>query len=194
MTPTNPTSTDADKWNARYETSPRPAHITAPDIMLNEFVEVTPRSTVLDVACGWGDAGLHCARLGAEVTLVDVSQVAIEAVEERATSLNLTITTAVIDLSVDPIPTGPWDLITCNHYLHRTLLADLVEALSPGGHLMCAIATTTNLERHDRPSARFLLDAGELPTLVPNANVVHHSEQWRTNGVHEAWLVASRPA
>jgi len=53
--------------------------------------------------------------------------------------------------------------------------------------------TTTNLERHERPSSRFLLDPGELPDLVPDLEVVEFTEAWRSNNAHEAWLVATAP-
>lgn len=186
------TPSDAEHWDARYEGSERPNVVNSPALVASEFVKITSGSRVLDVACGWGDAGLHCAQLGAEVTFVDVSAVALNAVEARAASLDLTVSTVVEDLTTGSVPPGPWDLITCTHYLDRLLLPRLVEALSPNGQLACAIATTTNLERHERPSARFLLELDELPTLIPTAEVVHYSEQWRANGVHEAWLVAKR--
>lgn len=184
------TSSDADRWDNRYNASQQPDGVHPPEILTSEFVEIAPGMRMLDVACGWGDAGLYCAQRGADVTFVDVSSVVLNAVVERARALTLNVSTHAKDLTSDGIPEGPWDLITCNHYLDRQLLPRLIEALHPDGSLACAIATTTNLERHERPSARFLLDVDEIPNLVPNAEVVHHSEQWRANGVHEAWLVA----
>ena len=77
------------------------------------------------------------------------------------------------------------------HYLDRDLLPRLGDTLSKGGLLVVAVATTTNLERHDRPSSRFLLEPDELPTLVPNLNIIEHNETWRANGSYEAWLIAT---
>ena len=65
----------------------------------------------------------------------------------------------------------------------------LTERLAPGGVLGVIIATETNLERNEKPGRPFLLDAGELPGLVPDVEVLHHSETWRDNGRHEAHLV-----
>lgn len=151
---------------------------------------------MLDVASGWGDAGLFLATRGAVVTLTDVSSVALDAAAKRAQDLAVDVTTTVADLTSEPVPasTAPdrrWDAIVCTHYLDRELLPQLGEALAPGGQLVCAIATTTNLERHERPSARFLLEPSELPTLVPELHIVHASEDWRANGVNEAWLIAT---
>ena len=147
--------------------------------------------STLDVACGWGDAGLYLATRGATAVLTDISTVALAAVTQRATALGVEAKTLALDLENEPVPDGPWDAITCVHYLDRALLPRLGAAIAPGGRLVCAIATTTNLERHERPSARFLLELGELPTLVPDLEVIHFSEDWRASGVHEAWLVAS---
>ncbi len=187
------TSPDADRWNARYAGAVRPTAIDPHELLSSPFGRVSPGMTVLDVASGWGDSGLHLAQQGATATFVDVSAVVLEAVEERAQELGLEVSTIAIDLSTAEVPAGPWDLITCFHYLDRDLLPRLVAALAPGGRLLCAIATVTNLERHERPSARFLLENGELASLVPEAEMVHFSEDWRANGVYEAWLVAEKP-
>lgn len=190
------TSSDADRWDARYRDADAPEELRPPQIVTEHLGDLGPGSSVLDVACGWGDAGLFLATWGAAVTLADVSSVALQAAAKRAQQLEVEVTTTVADLTVVPAPASPsadggWDAIICTHYLDRQLIPRLGDALGPGGRLVCAIATTTNLERHERPSARFLLDPGELATLVPELRFAHASEDWRANGVHEAWLVAT---
>ncbi len=51
--------------------------------------------------------------------------------------------------------------------------------LAPGGVLACEIATVQNLERHAKPSRRFLLELGELPRLCAPLEVVHYTEGWQ---------------
>lgn len=185
--------TDAERWDARYTNSIAPDELRPPEIVTTFLDDLPKGAATLDVASGWGDSGLFLAERGAAATLTDVSVVAMAGVAARAATLGLdatTVTTLTADLATEPVPVGPWDAITCIHYLDRELLPRLGHTLAPGGRLVCAIATTTNLERHERPSARFLLQPGELATLVPDLKIVHASEEWRTNGVHEAWLVA----
>ena len=187
---------DAEHWDDRYTNSAPPVRLRPPELISNPpgFAAAQWRGLrALDVACGWGDAGLFLAGAGADVTLLDVSAVALQTVTERADADHLSVSTIQSDLTCEPLPDGPWDVVTCAHYLDRKLLPRLGAALTPDGRLLVAIATTTNLERHQRPSARFLLEPNELPTLVPDLVVKHHSEAWRTNGVHEAWLIA-RPS
>ena len=160
-------TSDADRWNDRYSSSAAPMVLQPPEIVTTHLDGIGEGHRTLDVACGWGDAGLHLATLGATATLTDVSSVALAAVAERAVALGVEAETIAADLENEPVPVGAWDAITCLHYLDRVLLPRLGVALAPGGRLACAIATTTNLERHERPSARFLVDPGELPTLIP---------------------------
>jgi tellurite methyltransferase len=184
-------TSDAERWNGRYSEGTAPNSITPPEIVASHLAALHVGARALDVACGWGDAGLFLATRGAAVTLVDVSSEAIAAVEARAEATGAPVETLVSDLTLDPAPTGPWDAITCVHYLDRGLLPRLGNVLSKGGLLVVAVATTTNLERHERPSSRFLLEPDELPTLVPDLKVIDHSETWRANGSHEAWLIAT---
>ena len=185
-------NSDADRWDNRYSEASMPQLLSPPELVRTALADVGTLAPVLDVACGWGDAGLWLADQGADVTLTDVSAVALAGVEARAAEDGLRVQTVVRDLTAGPVPTGPWEAITCVHYLDRDLLARLGNALAPGGRLVVSIATTTNLEKHDRPSARFLLEPNELATLVPDLEVLEFSEEWRSNDVHEAWLGAKR--
>jgi tellurite methyltransferase len=186
------TISDRERWNERYQDAEEPTEIAPPELVRRIADSIRPQSRVLDVACGFGDAGLFLAQRGCDVTLTDVSQVALDHVMRRAGSLDVEISTACLDLTNEPPPNGPWDVIICVHYLDRQVLRRIEDTLRLGGMLVVAIATITNLERHERPSARFLLEEGELPSLVPGLHVVRHDETWRESGTHEAWLVGER--
>jgi len=150
---------------------------------------------MLDIACGFGQDGLSLAQTGAAVHFLDVSPVVLAHVEARATALGLDVETTAFDTTADSLPPGPWDLVSCVHYLDRDLLTRIGSVVAPNGRVAVAIATTTNLERHERPSQRFLLDPEELPHLIEQdgtLKVVHFDEAWRANGAHEAWVVAAR--
>ena len=188
------TISDRDRWDERYRHAVEPTEITPPELIRGLAGSIQAGSRVLDVACGFGDAGLFLAQRGCDVTLSDVSPVALDHVRHRASSLGLAVSTERVDLTNEPLPEGLWDVIVCVHYLDREVLPRLASALQIGGLLVVAVATVTNLERHTRPSARFLLEQGELPSLVPDLDVVRHDETWRESGTHEAWFVGERPA
>lgn len=181
--------TDRDRWNARYRNG---AEGGTP-LMLGRSLHLFPRTgRALDVAGGPGQAAVILAARGLSVTVVDVSDVALELAQERAERSRVEITTECLDLSVDPLPAGPWDLITCFNFLDRSLFPAMVDSLTVGGHLALSIATRSNLERHERPGPRHLLDDGEIPSLLGGLGLVSYREGWGLDGRHTAEVFARR--
>ena len=187
---------DAERWNARYQGGVPPDTITPHPVVVEAATSLPVGASAVDIACGWGDGGLWLAQRGATVSCADVSEVALVEVTQRANASDVEVTTIVHDTTIAGTPIGPWDFLTCVHYLDRVMLGSLWSEMAPGGRVAIAIATQTNLERHERPSSRFLLAPGELADLVlgsvTDAVVVRADESWRNNGVHEAWLIAER--
>ncbi len=70
----------------------------------------------------------------------------------------------------------------------------MAAVLAPGGLLVAAHATRTNLERHPRPGPDHVLEEGELPRLVRGLELVRSEEGWLESGRHEARVVARKPA
>ncbi|MET0405287.1 MAG: class I SAM-dependent methyltransferase [Cystobacter sp.] len=181
---------DRQRWNARYQDG---AGARAPSPFLCSLAERLPRSgRVLDVAGGVGEESLWLARRGLDVTLVDVSDTALERAAHSAREAGLPLGLARLDVEQEPLPPGPFALVLCLNYLWRPLFKAIPEVLAPGGLLVFAQPTRTNLERHAHPSARFLLEDGELPWLLQGLDVLSFSEGWTEEGRHEARLVARR--
>ncbi|MDR3637556.1 MAG: methyltransferase domain-containing protein [Isosphaeraceae bacterium] len=183
---------DRARWDARYRG--REEGPGGPSPFVAALDPVFPRrGRALDVAGGAGRNALWLARRGLDVTLTDISGVALEIAAAHAAAQDLRVTGLRLDLETEPLPTGPWSVIVCVHYLWRPLFRAFPALLAEGGLLVVAHPTRTNLERHARPGPQYLLEEGELPTLVPALTIVAYEEGWR-NDVHEARLVARRPA
>jgi SAM-dependent methyltransferase len=131
------------------------------------------------------------AARGLRVTLVDIAEAALERAATAAAAAGLALETQQLDLDSEPLPPGPYDLITCFNFLDRRLFPAIRERLNPGGVFVYAQPTCKNLERNAHPSARFLLDEEELPGLVSGLEIVRHEEGWWADR-HEARLVARR--
>ena len=122
---------------------------------------IRPGGAVLDLAAGSGRHSRLLARLGFEVDAVD-----------RDGRLFADPPAGVTLLEAD-LETGPWpyagrrfDAIVVTNYLHRPLMARLVDSLEPGGLLVYETFARGN-ERFGKPSnPDFLLAPGELLEAV----------------------------
>lgn len=182
---------DRRKWDARYRE--RGAGLRQPSGFLDALDNLLPRrGRALDLAGGTGRHTLWLARRGLDVTLADISEVALEVARAEAVRAGLMLHTLMRDLEAEPMPTGPWDLILCVDFLWRPLFAAIPPELAPCGLLVVAHPTLANLERHARPGPEHLLGAGELPDLARGLEVLRYDEGWQEEGRHQARLVARR--
>lgn len=184
--------TDRCKWNARYATDK--AAPTEPSRVLTSLAACLPISgTALDLAGGGGRHAVWLARRGLQVTIWDISHAGLAIAHHQAQAAGVKIATQEVDLeNPTGLPTGKFNLVLITYYLNRSLLAMSHELLLPGGILAMIHPTLSNLERHDKPPAEFLLAEGELPTLVPQLRVATYQEGWLDDGRHDAVLVAIR--
>jgi SAM-dependent methyltransferase len=179
---------DRRRWNTRYseQTGTR-----EPSTFLRSVADRLPRGgRALDVAGGSGHDALWLARRGLEVTLLDISDVALERAAEAAREAGVLLRPLRRDVEVEPLPPGPFEVVLCLNFLWRPLFAVFPKVLAPGGLLLFAQPTRSNLQRHAHPSARFLLEDGELPRLLQELEIVSYTEGWTEEGRHEARLVA----
>jgi tellurite methyltransferase len=125
-----------------------------------------------------------------------VSPVGLARASAAAKAAGVSITTQVLD--VDDLLAGarlePFDLVLIFHFLERRLFPRLRDLLAPGGLVVFVQPTTTNLERHAHPSARFCLQPGEARTLASSSGLelVRLDEGWLAEGRHEALLLLRR--
>jgi 2-polyprenyl-3-methyl-5-hydroxy-6-metoxy-1,4-benzoquinol methylase len=182
---------DRERWDIKW--AARRGGQTGESSLIQLVDPWLPESgRALDVAGGGSGDAVRLAERGLDVTVVDVSDTGLELGRDLATEVGVSVTTVQADLESDPLPAGPWNVITMANYSHRSLFGRLAKSLEPGGVLAVVIATMTNLERSPRPSAAHLLDPDEILGWVTGLEVVHHSEAWRANDRHEAWLVGRR--
>jgi tellurite methyltransferase len=179
------------EWNRRYGEGPA---IAPPEPFVVEAVttHAPAPGKALDLAGGTGRHALWLAEHGWDVTLLDISDAGIALAREEAARRGLAPTCVVADLDRGSPPAGPWDLIVIHHYLRRTTLGELPQWLAPQGLVVFAQPTVANLERHPRPSRRFLLAPGEGEALLAGLHIVSSFEGWTAQGRHEARIVARR--
>lgn len=183
-------NSDAERWNARYATQREPG---SPAPFLLEVAPELPASgRALDLAGGDGRHAIALARRGLTVTLCDVASAGLAIAARGAAQAGVALTCVERDLERTPPPPGPWDVIVCSYFLSRPLLRAIPGLLAPGGWFVFWHPTRRNLERHPRPSERFVLEDGELPSRVAGLEVVRCDERWWPSGRHEVRYVGRR--
>lgn len=182
---------DRTKWNQKYQDSGDVPLV--PSAVITSLGDLLPRQgRALDVAGGSGRHAIWLAKRGFDVTLADVSEIGLSIANQHATQAGVEIVTQQIDLEAEAFPAGGWDLILSVCYLCRQLFEGFSSSLASDGLLVVLQPTRRNLERHQKPPERFLLDEGELPKLAVGLEIVRYEEGWLADGRHDALLVARR--
>lgn len=182
---------DRRKWDERYSSVERLDD--APSQVLQSLDDILPRTgRALDMGGGSGRNAIWLAERGLDVTIADISQAGLDLVERRLAGRSLRMDTLCVDLESEPLPAGPWTLVTSILFLHRPLVRQVAQILAPGGLFVLIQPTRSNLTRHARPPYGFLLDDGEAPGLAGGLEVVRYGEGWLEDGRHDAVLVARR--
>jgi len=186
---------DATRWDAKYRGRALPTPTPAPSVALQSVMSWIPsQGRFLDVAGGDGAQAVWLAGRGLEVTLCDVSAVALERASQAAASAEVSLTTLCVDLETAPLPEGPWSAVLCSNYLQPSLWPPVADALAPGGTAIWLHPTAINLTRHEKPSRRFLLQPGQARSTFEAAGLVvdFASEDW-VAGRHLARVVGRKP-
>lgn len=147
----------------------KPTLMTAPSPWIARFAPLIQiPGPVLDLACGRGRHARFLAELGLAVEAVDRDREALAALAAVAG-----VTPRCFDLEADewPYVGRHFAGIVVTNYLYRPRLAQLLDALAPGGVLLYETFMVGN-ERYGRPSnPDFLLHSQELLELARNAGL-----------------------
>jgi len=148
------TLTDRERWDQRWRAAAASNDLRTPSSFLVDLAPLLPaasrdrRPRALDVAGGPGRNAVWLAARGFDVTLVDVSPVALELARTAAIAAGVSLTLVEIDLESGALPSGPFDLVLAIDYLHRPLFSAFPGVVAAGGLLVYAQPTRKNLERN----------------------------------------------
>lgn len=111
-----------------------------------ERAQVEPGATVLDVACGTGNAGIQAARAGAQVTALDLAPRLLEEGRAKAEAAGLTIEWVEGDAETLPFEDGSFDRVvsTFGHMFaprHSQAADEIARVCRDGGTIVIAAWT-----------------------------------------------------
>ena len=178
------------QWDLKYEqglpslTKPDPYFVSAYESFVGPHFPTA--GAALDLAGGLGRHALWLAGRGWQVSVVDVSDVAIAKLRQAARELDLNIDLLVGDAADYKFERERFDLIVLFYHLDRSLFPKIVLALKPGGLLICKMSLRWDHNGKSTADSGNLLYRNQMPSLVPELQVLHYQERpVRDRGVAE---------
>ncbi|MEA3434096.1 MAG: methyltransferase domain-containing protein [Campylobacterota bacterium] len=162
---------DKQKWDKKYQNNPTP---DKPIKLITDFAKLATGTKALDIACGMGRHSKYLASMGFDVDALDISSVAIEALQNIPH-----IHAQEVDFDSYTFPKDHYDLIICTFFLKREIFPKITEALKEGG-IFIYETFLHHPDNENAPSNRtFLLEEGELEvTFDHEYDIMHLSEYW----------------
>lgn len=161
-----------------------------------EFIApLFPRPGVaLDLAGGTGRHALFLAEGGWRVTLMDISQVAIDRARAAAAERGVSGVDFVVgDARALDFGRSRYDLVVVTFYLERELFPKIAAVLRPGGLVVYKTFTRENERFAVKGTSHpeYFLASNELLSAFPGFAILHYHESMREKGMAE--LVARKP-
>jgi SAM-dependent methyltransferase len=181
---------DRSHWDIKYEQglpsleTPDPFFLSA----FTQFVETEfPNGGVaLDLAGGIGRHALWLARKNWNVTVIDISEVAIRNLDQKTRQLDLSLGLFALDAKDYPFKPACFDLIVMFYHFDRDICSSVLSALRPGGFLICKSALSWDGHAGTAPTSAEPLQKGEILSVLSGLRVTHHQERpVRNRGVVE---------
>lgn len=169
-------------WNDTYDTE-HYVYGTEPNDFLREQVHHLPKGKVLCLAEGEGRNAVFLAKLGYEVTAVDLSHVGLEKAERLAEANQVKIETVCANLAHFDLGEEAWDgIVSIFCHLPADLRADLYHrvqtALKPNGVFLVEGYTPLQLsyKTGGPPVAEMMVSQSVLEQELPQMDFRHLSE------------------
>lgn len=137
---------------------PFPFYTESPQTVGNHIISIghlirtlnlPPKSAILEFGPGWGNTTVWLARMGYDVTAVDIEQNFVDLIRERARRKSLKVTAMQGDFSMIHQFDRQFDAVLffeCFHHCsdHQALIAGLDRVIAPGGKAVFAAEPITN--------------------------------------------------
>ena len=112
-------------------------------------LNLPPKSSILEFGPGWGNTTLWLARMGYDVTAVDIEQNFVDLIRERARRKSLQVNAMQGDFSMIHSFDRQFDAVLffeCFHHCsdHQALIAGLDRVIAPGGKAVFAAEPITD--------------------------------------------------
>lgn len=172
---------DKERWNEKYESKGLEAFGSKPSTWLKDHESLLSElgsKKALDIACGNGRNSIYLANIGFQVDAVDISDVAINWLNNVIKSRGYRINAIQLDLESEYFPDSNYDLIINFNYLERSLFPKIKNGLKSEGLLFfeTVYIDYKNILKSDM-SPKFMLDYNELLHSCSDMRVLKYREE-----------------
>jgi tellurite methyltransferase len=179
---------DIRGWDERYR-SEGLKHST-PTPLVAEIASKLKPGRALDLACGTGRNAVWLTEHSWQVTAVDGSPAAIEALLQHSPAVDAHV--ADLEKHQFVIDPSSWDLIVVAYYLQRDLFEPVKRGVKPGGVALVIV----HMVEPGHEQSRFSLQPGELAKYFDGWEILHSYEGKPRDPEHKravAEIVARKP-
>ncbi|MEM6807559.1 MAG: methyltransferase domain-containing protein [Bacteroidota bacterium] len=173
--------TDRDRWNEKYSKRNLDSYKAGPSDWLfqhEKYILQIEKGLALDIASGFGRNSFYLEKLGFLVDAVDVSDLAIDWLNEEARKNTLNLKGYQIDLAAQPFPQSSYQIIICFNFLFRQLFPQIIEALNPGGILFYETVYSDDLNiLGSKMNPDYVLQKNELLEAFVDLDIITYQEK-----------------
>lgn len=186
----------ATKWDKKFAAQGCESTIACEVLVQNQHL-LPANGKALDYACGLGANATLLTEHKLETQAWDISQVALEKLDDYATSRGLRISTQVRDVEVQPPAPHSFDVIVVANFLHRPSFPALVKAVRKNGLLFYQTFSVNKVDEIGPANPNFLLTSNELLQLCGGLEVLVYREEGVQGDIssgfrNQAMLVAKK--
>lgn len=167
---------DQIKWNQKYQDKIAEGYRPTPCSTLIQLTPFFTGKTCLDLACGLGGNSLFLAKHGLSVTALDISDIAVDYLNNMAKEEELPITGIVTDFDHFTLPKDKFDLIVCTYFLDRNLFDHMKQAVTVGGLFFMETFYRSPRDPQPHISKDFKLSSGELKKMFSEWECIFFDE------------------
>lgn len=155
-----------EKWNRKYLEIISEAKEKEANKRLKKFAPILDDGgAAIDIACGLGGNSFFLAGIGYKVTAVDLSEVAIQFIEEQSKRRQLDIiayTADLTDTSNFSFQAGSYDLAIITYYLDRSIFPVVKEIVKTNGYVFIETYYQSGTGSRQTISDKYKLLSNEL--------------------------------